>query len=632
MSKPLRVLILEDTPDDADLLELELRRAGYDLTVECVCTAEAMSAALRRRQWDIIISDYAMPGFSGLAAIQVLQQSGLDIPFILVSGTVGEETAVAAMKAGASDYLVKGHLARLTPAIERELREADDRRQRKNAQHALQESEARFRSLSASSPIGVFQTDDRGRTLYFNERCLAIMGLTHEEALDDGWIKAVHPDDRNALLAHWSAATQNHTEFSHEFRLSSPGGRIRWVHSRAAVLRTGTGEAGGFVGTLEDITERTEAQARIRRQFERLSTQRAIDVAILSSSSLTQTLDVILHEATASLGVDGAGCLLLNPQTGMLEYSGGCGEVTSRIIRLPVPVGEGHAGLAMLERRPIYVPDPREADTGDRPMVPVAGASYMTYYAVPLIANGDAQGVLELYHREPLHPDAEWLEYLDTLAGQAAIAVFNARLIEGVRRSHAELAIAYDATLEGWVKALDLRDNETEGHTQRVTEMTLRLARAMGMSEGDLVHIRRGALLHDIGKIGVPDEILLKPGTLTDEEWIVMRRHPVHAFEWLSPISYLAPCLDIPHCHHEKWDGSGYPRGLAGGEIPHAARLFAVVDVWDALRSDRPYRKGWPDERVREHILSLAGTHFDPMVVEVFLTLIHGESALDTAA
>ena len=168
---------------------------------------------------------------------------------------------------------------------------------------------------------------------------------------------------------------------------------------------------------------------------------------------------------------------------------------------------------------------------------------------------------------------------------------------------------------------MDLRDKETEGHTLRVTELTMRLAEAMGLSATELVHVRRGALLHDIGKMGIPDNILFKPGPLTDEEWVIMRRHPVYAFQLLSPISFLRPALDIPHYHHEKWNGTGYPSGLKGEQIPLAARLFAVVDVWDALRSDRPYRDGWPRERVSEQIIKDGGTHFDPQVIEAFFQL-----------
>lgn len=189
---------------------------------------------------------------------------------------------------------------------------------------------------------------------------------------------------------------------------------------------------------------------------------------------------------------------------------------------------------------------------------------------------------------------------------------------------------AYTATIEGWSRAMDLKDHETEGHCRRVTEMTLRLARGFAFDDEQLLHIQRGALLHDIGKMGIPDHILLKPGGLTDDEWVVMRRHPTFALEMLWPIEFLRPAIEIPWCHHEKWDGSGYPRGLRGEEIPLAARLFAVVDVWDALRSDRPYREGWPLSRVCEHLRAQAGSHFDPGVAERFIELIaHGDGRPD---
>jgi putative nucleotidyltransferase with HDIG domain len=181
---------------------------------------------------------------------------------------------------------------------------------------------------------------------------------------------------------------------------------------------------------------------------------------------------------------------------------------------------------------------------------------------------------------------------------------------------------SYDTTLEGWAHALELRDHGTVEHSRNVVQLTVDLARAMGFAEDGLTHIRRGALLHDIGKMGVPDSILLKPGTLDECEWEIMRRHPQYAYELLEPIEYLRPVLDIPYCHHEKWDGSGYPRGLKGEEIPLPARLFAIVDVWDALRTDRPYRKAWPIENARTVILEQSGYHFDPMVVHSFLEII----------
>ena len=193
---------------------------------------------------------------------------------------------------------------------------------------------------------------------------------------------------------------------------------------------------------------------------------------------------------------------------------------------------------------------------------------------------------------------------------------------EALQQAHANLQEAYDRTIEGWVLALDLRDRETEGHTKRVTEMTVRLARALGCTEEEIVHIRRGALLHDIGKIGIPDEILQKPGPLTDDEWVRMRKHPQYAYQMLAPISYLKQALIIPYYHHERWDGSGYPHKLKGEDIPLFARFFAVVDVWDALSSDRPYRKGMPPREVIEYLQKEAGRLFDPLIVDKFLPLI----------
>jgi putative nucleotidyltransferase with HDIG domain len=195
----------------------------------------------------------------------------------------------------------------------------------------------------------------------------------------------------------------------------------------------------------------------------------------------------------------------------------------------------------------------------------------------------------------------------------------NTALYKDLQISNRELQESYETTLEGWSRALDLRDKETEGHTKRVTELTLRIAKAMGFAQEQLVQVRRGALLHDIGKMGVPDTILHKQGPLDEAEWQVMKRHPDLACELLSPINYLQPALDIPHYHHERWDGTGYPNKLKGEDIPLAARIFAVVDVFDALTSDRPYREPWPREKALDHIRSQAGKHFDPMVVEVFL-------------
>ena len=213
------------------------------------------------------------------------------------------------------------------------------------------------------------------------------------------------------------------------------------------------------------------------------------------------------------------------------------------------------------------------------------------------------------------------LGLITAFADQAAVAIDNAQLFDSLQASNRELQEAYQATLEGWVQALDMRDKETEGHTQRVTILTKRLARSMGVQGDELVNITRGALLHDIGKMAIPDGILLKPDKLTDAERTLIQKHPVYAYDMLKRIEFLLPAIDIPYCHHEKWDGTGYPRGLKGEAIPFAARIFPVIDVWDASISDRPYRKRIPPGEVRERIKADSGKHFDPQAVEAFLAM-----------
>jgi putative nucleotidyltransferase with HDIG domain len=375
----------------------------------------------------------------------------------------------------------------------------------------------------------------------------------------------------------------------------------------------------GMLTVLEnDVSEQKQAEESIRRQFGKLEALRTIDKAVAGTFDRQITLNIVLEQAVGELDVDAADILLYNQESQILEFAASRGFQTSALQHTRLQIGEGHAGRAVYEQTVIILPDLQD-DSGAFSRAPLfVHEGFVTYAGAPLYAKGQVVGVLEIFHRSALTIDQEWLEFLQILAGQAAIAINNADLFTNLQRYNIELRAAYDATIEGWSRALDLRDKETEGHTQRVTEMTVRLARAMGMAEHDIMHVRRGALLHDIGKMGIPDNILLKPDKLSDQEWVKMKMHPHYAYEMLSPITYLQKALAIPYSHHEKWDGSGYPRGLKGEQIPFSARIFAIVDVWDALTSDRPYRRGWPEEKTMEHIRSLAGTHFEPRLVEVF--------------
>jgi PAS domain S-box-containing protein/putative nucleotidyltransferase with HDIG domain len=381
-------------------------------------------------------------------------------------------------------------------------------------------------------------------------------------------------------------------------------------------------EAGNIIGAVvnfRDITDRRRADEQIQSQLRHLEALRDIDRAITSSLDLRITLNVVLDEVTRQLRVSAADVLLFKPHLKILEYAAGLGFRTAALQHTGLKLGHGHAGFAALERRIIEIPELSKAEGGFAHAPLLKNEGFVTYFAVPLISKGQIKGILEIFHRSLLKADREWMGFLESLAIQAAIAIDNAELFNDLQRSNIDLALAYDATIEGWSHALEMRDKKTEGHSQRVTEMTLKIAQDMGIGEVELVHVRRGALLHDIGKMGIPDSILNKQGKLTGEEREIMHNHPMLAYEMLSQITFLRPALDIPYCHHEKWDGTGYPRQLKGKQIPLSARIFAVVDVWDALCSERPYRPAWPEEKAREYIKQQAGVDFDPQVVEVFL-------------
>ncbi len=370
-----------------------------------------------------------------------------------------------------------------------------------------------------------------------------------------------------------------------------------------------------------DITGRKHAEEKIEKQLHQLSALQAVDAAISSSPDMRVSFNILLAQAINELHVDAAAVLLLNNLSSELEYGAGVGFRGRGIAGLRLKLGEGYAGQAALQRRIISVPNLEEAKRLFSSAELLAEERFEAFFAAPLVAKGQVKGVLELFHRASLNPDPEWLDFLETLAGQAAIAIDSAQLFTELQRSNIELALAYDSTIEGWSRAMDLRDKETEGHTQRVAEATVKLARVMGLPERELMHLRRGALLHDMGKMGVPDAILLKAGPLTEADWMIMRQHPTFAYQMLAQVLYLQPAVSIPYCHHEKWDGTGYPRGLKGEQIPLPARIFAVIDAYDALTSDRPYRLAWSAEKAQEYIRSESGKHFDPRVVEAFLNM-----------
>ncbi len=643
------ILLVDDQPANLVALEAVLEPLGCNL-VKALSGHEALKWLLTN-ECAVILLDVQMPVMDGFetAALIKDREKSRHIPIIFVTAVSKEERFVQqGYAAGAVDYMSKPFDADILKAKVRLFVDlfnytAQHRRQTEQLQQTeqLRQNERRdverrhleelavsaarlseFKTTLDATLDGVFIFD--AQTLHFsytNHGGVGQLGYDQEEILTLTPFDILPEEDaivltdkltalREGMLSSYTFQTQQRRKDGSEIPVEV------FLQFVAPV-----GETGRFVAVARDISERKRAESRIERQLEKITALRNIDMAITASLDLRVTLNVILDQVTAQLLVDAADVLLLNPHTQMLEYAAGRGFRSQALQHTHLRPGESHAGRAVVERRLVNIPNLAEHAGELRHAPLLATEGFVAYYAAPLIAKGRVEGVLEIFHRAPLDVDAQWIEFLDALAGQAAIAIDNAELFDDLQRSNAELTLAYDTTIEGWSRALDLRDKETEGHTLRVTEMAVQMARAFGLTNSELVHIRRGALLHDIGKMGIPDSILLKPGPLTDEEWVIMRRHPVYAYELLSPIGYLRPALDIPYCHHEKWDGSGYPRGLKGEQIPLCARLFAVADVWDALKSDRPYRQGWPEAQIREHIQKGIGTHFDPQAVQVFLEM-----------
>jgi PAS domain S-box-containing protein len=787
---PLNVLIVEDSPDDADLMVLYLRKEGFKVDWTRVENERAYLSALDSPH-DLILSDWSLPQFSGLLALKHIRERRLEMPFIIVSGGLGEEAAVAAMHLGATDYLLKDRMERLGQAVRNALEQKQVREQYRKSQEALAASEAELRALFAAlhDVVLVFDRDGvyqkiaptnpgllakpavelLGKKLedVFSQTQAAEFLKTIQKVLETQQIEYIEYEislgnrqtwfetsispmtadsviwvarditerkqNEATLLKHLHRQAQvaalgrelanmreltticrasyhtlrqmigcvyfavalmdaeSHTlqtvyaaledaEFdtqlypflelgsNHSASISSQAIQTRTpiIISDPSQLRGGpigiqtcTGHdmhsacclpmlAEGQVIGLIELQNSKEHEylpedfewlnvvanqvglsiqnarlfSKVEQRVNELMALHTIDSAVAAHLSPRETLEIAIEQLMICLGVDAAAILRFNSQHQSLEYALGRGFNTSAVEKTHLLLGDTLMGEIAPQNRLIKRDELRGGLSflKQKDWIP---EGFISYIGTPLIVNSRLIGVCEIYHRSTLRLDADWLRTLETLAGQAALVIDHLQIFEDLQQANAELLEAYDATITGWSLAMDLRDKDTENHTRRVTELTVHLAKRLGMEEDQIIHLRRGALLHDIGKLGVPDKILSKPDHLTEEEWVVMQRHPQLAYEMLLPIEYLYPALEIPYCHHEKWDGSGYPRGLKGEQIPFAARLFALADVYDALTSDRPYRKAWRHERVLEYLRDQSGKHFDPRVVDVFLSAIH---------
>ncbi len=387
----------------------------------------------------------------------------------------------------------------------------------------------------------------------------------------------------------------------------------------------------GRVWSYRDVTARFRNEEKLRlnnlemqEMIKRLSALRNIDMAITGHTTFVDVIKEIIPNVASSTNANAVALLLPHPDGKHLYVVGQQGlhlkdNPESDLSNFLIDLDGKYAGRAFRTRQTVWVDDMRiEQSEG----IHCYSETFAGYAAVPLIVKNEVKGVLEIFTNDPASSNYEIREFLHSLAMQVTIAIDNADLFSRMERTNLDLLAAYEATIEGWARALELRDKETLGHSERVVQNTVHLAAKMGVSDNDLIQLRRGVFLHDIGKMAVPDSILLKPGPLTEDEWVIMKMHPSYAYEMLVGIPYLRHALDVPYCHHEKWDGTGYPRGLMAENIPLSARIFSVVDVWDALTSKRPYRPAWPEQQVKTYLIEQSGKQFDPRVVEVFLKML----------
>jgi PAS domain S-box-containing protein len=497
---------------------------------------------------------------------------------------------------------------------------------RKQAEVALLQSEEKFSKAFRSSPIIITISQiNNASLLEVNETFEKISGYTREEVIGrstfelDFW---ENPDEREEIF---SSVLANDEIRNREIRFRVKNGDLLTCLLSADLIEISGNNC--IIATIEDISDRKKAEIRILRLNRLYATISQINKTIVHTRERKLLFRKICRVAIehgqfrmAWIGLIDEARELIEPVT----YAGAeLGYLTNlRIKYLDAISGNGPTGTAIRENQCIICQDIATDPSMSEWRGQALQRGYRSSAAVPLREHGHVIGVLNVYAGEPNGFDAENKELLEQIGQDVSFAIDSIGYEKERKRAEENLAEAYNTTLEGWAKALELRDKETEGHSRRVTETTIIVARAMGIPEEELEHVRRGSILHDIGKMGIPDEILRKRGPLTNGERSVVLKHPTTAYNMLKPIAYLEKALDIPYCHHEKWDGSGYPRGLKGEEIPLSARIFAIIDVWDALSSDRSYRAAWPQEKVSKYIGDESEKHFDPQVVKIFLQML----------
>jgi PAS domain S-box-containing protein len=736
---PLRFLLVEDNPDDLFLLIHNLKSnfpsAHFDSAANRHELAQKLSSPVA---YDIVLSDWSLPQMDGIAVLSLVRSAGIDAPFIIVSGKIGEEAAIRAIKEGVYDYILKDSLARLPTAIRHALVQHSQDKKAKidNELISLQAT-----ALQAA-PVAIEILDSQGNIEWVNEAYQVLTGRSGAEVLglearnfeDEGdtrWLESLFIEeseneevyikgrgrksdgvryfeerrvrpvrDPAGRLTHFVVIRKDSTSLEQEkkeleldlsfselvrksiglqglcsecvamterelpewslgIRLFSDGAshlerlfgteespdrhtslhdgrvylereitlgketlaKIRLSYDSDSVLDQGR-LAARLLSNLEISMRELASQAKFRAQIKNISFLKLISRTISAYMDFDTVMGSLLEQVRSILECDAVALYRSDKDQENLECKAASGFNTNLIARASVKFGQPNIGIVVEERRIISVYDFEAVDPAGKFGILIDKENFLSQHGAPIIVGGKMKGALEVWFRRDFKPGSEWFVLFDAIANQVGMALDYNTLYIDLQKAYMDLETSYEATIEGWSAAMDLRDEETEGHSRRVTTLSLSLAAKLGLQEAEIAQVRRGAYLHDVGKIGIPDSILKKPGPLNEEEWALMKQHPKKALDMLGRIPYLKDSLDIPLYHHEKFDGTGYPYGLAGDKIPLPARLFSMIDVFDALTSDRPYRRAWPKEKAIDYIREQKGKHFDPSLVEVFISMI----------
>jgi PAS domain S-box-containing protein len=737
ISTALRFLIVEDNPDDVFLLKHQLKTSFPSASFDVASSREELISRLSNPvSYDIVLSDWSLPKLDGLGVLSLVRRAGVDVPFILVSGKIGEETAIRAIREGVYDYILKDSPQRLPMAIQHALIQHSQEKRDKINNDLIALQVAALQTV----PVAIQIIDRQGSTEWINEAYTDLTGRTSEEVLelpaidfetetdlewlkslvtkwnesDGGIVKGIGKKKDNTLYIEErricpvrnnsrslvqfviirkdiTSEEQEKKELELELFFSE---LTRETHNLETLCRrcmsipkildldwklsiqlftNGTARVKQQFGDIE-VSEGTNqhrtistkeivlqdelvaklylscpiihvfdqkrlslllfshleramkdlvSQAKIQSQIKNISFLKLISRTISTYMDFETVMRPLLGQIREILDCDAVALFLVSEDKKTLICKAKNGYMANTQINFSVPFGEVIIGTTAVEGRIVSVYDFSTIEPKSQLGILVAKENFRAQHVAPIIVGGQVKGVLEVwFRREGYKPSTEWLALFDAIANQTGLALDYNELYENLQKAYHDLESSYEATIEGWSAAMDLRDEDTEGHSLRVTNLAENLGVRLGLSDLEISQIHKGALLHDIGKIGIPDSILKKPGPLTEEEWELMRKHPKIALDMLERISYLKDSLAIPLYHHERYDGTGYPFGLKGKEVPLQARLFAIVDVFDALICDRPYRKAWERRKIIDYLKEQKGQQFDPEIVDAFLAMI----------